>query len=115
LTCIPVLAPLFKFFSQKLSTYGHGSRNIKESHNMKVLSTPGTTANASSKVKSYADISASNESQESILAGIGHARSTSDERVKNGEILRTIRVDVESIQRRENETGHPSREREYFA
>jgi hypothetical protein len=99
LTCIPVLAPLFKFFSQKFGSYGYGSKHVKESHNMQVFSSTANTSNAASKAKNYAEISTSNESQETILGALpAYGKATTEEKLKNGEIMRTIQVDVQTSQ-----------------
>jgi hypothetical protein len=114
LTCIPVLAPLFKFFSQKLSTNGYGSSGYpsngygsksdrqrqSQGHTLQVLSKAGNTTNTVSKsAKAQRDVT-SNDSQETIL---GLSAGDSDERIQKGEILKTVQVQVESTSREDDQ------------
>ncbi|RFU26576.1 hypothetical protein B7463_g9767, partial [Scytalidium lignicola] len=107
LTCMPVLAPLFKFFSKKFNSrdyrtdyrtnsYGNNSRSIKDDrndHNLQVLSKNGTGINKASSSK-YQDTFTKNESQETILSN--SVPEVANERAEKGQILKTIEVRVQS-------------------
>ncbi|PQE04973.1 integral membrane protein [Rutstroemia sp. NJR-2017a BBW] len=108
LTCMPVLAPLFKVFGQKFSSYGNGSHSGPQSHNMQVFTKSGThnNTNTGTKFPRYPENISDNESQETILNAdknrdkdvdkddAGHASIDSVDS-KNKGIMRTVQVDVE--------------------
>lgn len=75
----------------------------------------GTATSSVMKPKDYAEISSGNESQETILpiegGGLAYGGSPSDEKPpKNGEIMRTIQVAIETTDGYE---GHDGRGLEY--
>jgi hypothetical protein len=116
LTCIPVLAPLFKFFSQKLTSNGDGYgssgypsnsyagksdlQRQSQGHSLQMLSKAGNTTNTVSKSSKLQREVTGNDSQETIL-GLGDGDS--DERIQRGEILKTVQVRVESKSREDDQ------------
>jgi hypothetical protein len=118
LTCIPVLAPLFKFFSQKLSSngYGYGDSGYpsngyaskerhrqNQGHSLQVLSKAGNATNITSKSSKTRRDATGNDSQETIL-GLG--AGDSDERIQKGEILKTVQVQVQSSSSEDDQERH---------
>jgi hypothetical protein len=101
---MPVLAPLFKVFGQKFSSYGNGSNSGPQSHNMQVFTKSGThnNTNTGTKFPRYPENISDNESQETILnkdknGDKDEAKHTSIDSVdsKNKGIMRTVQVNVE--------------------
>jgi hypothetical protein len=126
LTCIPVLAPLFKFFSQKLSSNGYGSNGYtsngypsngyaskgdrhrqSQGHNLQVLAKAGNATNTTSKISRTQRDATANDSQETILGPLGR---DSDEGIQRGDILKTVRVEVQSTSREDDQ----ERSRKHF-
>jgi hypothetical protein len=120
LTCLPVLTPLAKFFGGKLgSSYNYASNRAKESHNLQVFPASGTSSHAATKSKNYENIthvdSSKNDSQETILGAAPSygSRATAEEQVKNGEILRTIQVDIHTSRGRDPHGAAEERQRDF--
>lgn len=107
LTCVPVLAPLFAFFSQRSSTKGYQS-NGADGHSMDVLKTDLNSRSAGSKAQKYtghnSHVAGSNESQETILTSSDTPTAVNG-RLQNGEILKTIQIDVKRTEKDE-QTSH---------
>jgi hypothetical protein len=120
LTCIPVLAPLFKFFSQKFSSKGYNSKEYGNmdsgnTHKLQVFSKNGTPSlainpRASKYPEKETKLSTSNESQETIL---GFKKTNESEKALEsgegfrGEILKTTEVEVRSTRKDgRDEMGH---------
>ncbi|KAM3075385.1 hypothetical protein ACMFMG_007176 [Clarireedia jacksonii] len=106
LTCLPILAPIFKVFGKKFSSYGNGSSG-PQSHNMQVFTKSGThgnTNNAGTKIPRYPETISDNESQETILNSDKNRDKDTEQDAhtsiesldsKNTGILRTVQVNVE--------------------
>jgi hypothetical protein len=101
LTCIPVLAPLFKFFSQQLSTAGYKSH--EDSHQMNTFSKKAQKSSGTSHNKNTHSV-AGNESQETILNDGTYSKT--DSFTGKGDILKTVQIDVQSVGA--EELGYPN-------
>ncbi|RQM07077.1 hypothetical protein DH86_00000221 [Scytalidium sp. 3C] len=109
LTCIPVLAPLFKFFSHKLGSkdyrtnaYGNNNRTAKDGsngHSLQTLSKNGATTHRVSKSMMSQDAFPKNESQETILS----TGQDAEDGTRRGQILKTVEVQIQSTNRNQQD------------